>query len=58
MKCHFRIRSIAPCLVGDYGYGWNCQVKQEDLKTSLPRKLRLALSDKLVVLVDQGQLSH
>ena len=54
----FRSQSFAACVVGDYSNGWYCQVLQEDLKTSLPLKLRLASSDKLVVLVDQGQLSH
>jgi hypothetical protein len=33
--------------------GWNCQFLEEDLKTSLPRKLRFASSNKVVQLVER-----
>jgi hypothetical protein len=34
--------------------GWHCQFLETDLKTSLPRKLNLATSDKLIGLVERG----
>ena len=34
--------------------GWQCQFRQENLKTSLPRKLRFASSDKVVELIKRG----
>ena len=34
--------------------GWNCQFLEEDLKTSLPRKLRFASSNKVVQLVERA----
>ena len=35
-------------------YGWQRQFLEQDLKTSLPRKLRFASSDKVVELVERG----
>lgn len=34
--------------------GWHCQFLEADLKTSLPRTLTLASSDKLVELISRG----
>jgi hypothetical protein len=34
--------------------GWNCQFLEEDLKTSLPRKLHFTSADKVVELVERG----
>ena len=45
------------CLYFQFRSGWECQFLEKDLKTSLPRKLRLASSDKEVVLVDHGRQS-
>jgi len=32
--------------------GWHCQFLEEDLKTSLPRKLHFASSQKIIELVE------
>ena len=37
-----------------YRNGWQCQFIEQDLKTSLPRKLRFASSDKVVELIKRG----
>jgi hypothetical protein len=34
--------------------GWDCQFLEQDLKTSLPRKLHFASSDKVIELVERG----
>jgi hypothetical protein len=34
--------------------GWNCQFLEEDLKTSLPRKLHFTSPDKVIKLVERG----
>jgi hypothetical protein len=34
--------------------GWHCQFLEQDLKTSLPRKLHFASPDKVVELVERG----
>lgn len=34
--------------------GWHCQFLEPDLKTSLPRKLHFASSDKVIELVERG----
>jgi len=34
--------------------GWRCQFLEVDLKTSLPRKLHFASSDKIIGLVQRG----
>ena len=40
-------------------YGWHCQFLEQDLKTSLPRKLHFASPDKVVELVERcGGLSN
>ena len=52
--CEFRARSIAPCLAGGCHNGWNCQFLEEDLKTSLPRKLHFKSAEKVVELVGRG----
>ena len=33
--------------------GWHCQFLEEDLKTSLPRKLNFSASDKILELVER-----
>jgi hypothetical protein len=35
-------------------HGWYCQFLEEDLKTSLPRKLTFASPDKIVALIERG----
>lgn len=37
-----------------YAGHWRCQFLEEDLKTSLPRKLNFATSDKVVELIQRG----
>jgi len=37
-----------------YAELWNCQFLEEDLKTSLPRKLNLSTSDKVIELIRRG----
>ena len=60
-----RLFAYTDCMVNDddrrrvYMYfqfrnGWNCQFLEEDLKTSLPRKLRFASSNKVVQLVERA----
>ena len=34
--------------------GWHCQFLEADLKTSLPRRLHFASSDKIIELVQRG----
>jgi hypothetical protein len=34
--------------------GWHCQFLEEDLKTSLPRKLHFASSKKIIELVEHA----
>ncbi|MGA9061065.1 MAG: hypothetical protein WB341_05280 [Terracidiphilus sp.] len=34
--------------------GWHCQFLEQDLKTSLPRKLHFASSDKVIELVERA----
>lgn len=34
--------------------GWRCQFLETDLKTSLPRKLHFASSDKLIQLIERA----
>jgi hypothetical protein len=34
--------------------GWHCQFLEQDLKTSLPKKLHFASSDKVIELVEYG----
>jgi hypothetical protein len=54
VTCHFRARSITPCLVGGYRNGWNCQFLEVDLKTPLPRKLHFTSTEKVIELVERG----
>jgi hypothetical protein len=37
-----------------YRDGWQCQFLEPDLKTSLPRKLHFASSDKVIELVERA----
>jgi hypothetical protein len=37
-----------------YRNGWQCQLLEQDLRISLPRKLRFASSDKVVELIKRG----
>jgi hypothetical protein len=34
--------------------GWHCQFLQQDLKTSLPRKLNFASAEKVIELVERA----
>jgi hypothetical protein len=35
-------------------YGWQCQFREADLKTPLPRKLHFTSSEKVIELVERG----
>ena len=37
-----------------YRNGWQCQFLEQDLRTSLPRKLRFASSDNVIELVERS----
>ena len=41
-----------------YRNGWQCQFLEQDLKTSLPRKLHFATSNKVVQLVERAGRIH
>ena len=54
MKCHFRARPIALGMVAKCRNGWDCQVLEVDLKTSLPRKLHFTSSNMVIELVERA----